>query len=69
MLTWHIRESLQVTPGPFPDFWVGPGDEARSRLGARLWAILHFFRLSSRMLQEFVKGSWPEIQVNYISPL
>ena len=19
---------LQVTPGPFPDFWVGPGDEA-----------------------------------------
>ena len=29
MLTRHIRESLQVTPGPFPDFWVGPGDEAR----------------------------------------
>ena len=29
MLTQHIRESLQVTPGPFPDFWVGPGDEAR----------------------------------------
>ena len=28
MLTQHIRESLQVTPGPFPDFWVGPGDEA-----------------------------------------
>ena len=28
MLTRHIRESLQVTPGPFPDFWVGPGDEA-----------------------------------------
>ena len=27
MLTWHIREFLQVTPGPFPDFWVGPGDE------------------------------------------
>ena len=27
MLTRHIRESLQVTPGPFPDFWVGPGDE------------------------------------------
>ena len=23
------REYLQVTPGPFPDFWVGPGDEAR----------------------------------------
>ena len=30
MLTRHIRESLQVTPGPFPDFWVGPGDEAMS---------------------------------------
>ena len=28
MLTRHIREYLQVTPGPFPDFWVGPGDEA-----------------------------------------
>ena len=32
MLTRHIRESLQVTPGPFPDFWVGPGDEARLSL-------------------------------------
>ena len=32
MLTQHIRESLQVTPGPFPDFWVGPGDEATPRL-------------------------------------
>ena len=30
MLTRHIREGLQVTPGPFPDFWVGPGDEATS---------------------------------------
>ena len=28
MLTQHIQENLQVTPGPFPDFWVGPGDEA-----------------------------------------
>ena len=28
VLTQHIREFLQVTPGPFPDFWVGPGDEA-----------------------------------------
>ena len=33
MLTRHIRESLQVTPGPFPDFWVGPGDEASKHLG------------------------------------
>ena len=32
MLTRHIRESLQVTPGPFPDFWVGPGDEATSTI-------------------------------------
>ena len=23
-----ILEFLQVTPGPFPDIWVGPGDEA-----------------------------------------
>jgi len=30
MLTQRIQESLQVWPGPFPDFWVGPGDEARS---------------------------------------
>ena len=29
LLTQHIREFLQVTPGPFPNFWVGPGDEAR----------------------------------------
>ena len=29
MLTRHIREYLQVTPGPFHDFWVGPGDEAK----------------------------------------
>ena len=28
MLTQHIPESLQVTPGPFPDFWVGSGYEA-----------------------------------------
>ena len=28
MLTRHIREFLQVTPGPFPEFWAGPGDEA-----------------------------------------
>ena len=33
MLTQHIRESLQVTPGPFPDFWVGPGDEAKGQGG------------------------------------
>ena len=32
MLTRHIRESLQVTPGPFPNFWVGPGDEATDTL-------------------------------------
>ena len=25
-------EFLQVTPGLFPNFWVGPGDEARSPL-------------------------------------
>ena len=36
MLTRHIRESLQVTPGPFPDFWVGPGDEASPIHGQRL---------------------------------
>ena len=23
-----IQGFLQVTPGPFPDYWVGPGDEA-----------------------------------------
>ena len=25
MLTQHIREFVQVTPGPFPNFCVGPG--------------------------------------------
>ena len=33
MLTRHIRESLQVTPGPFPDFWAGPEDKATVYLG------------------------------------
>ena len=28
LLTQHIWEVLQVWPGPFPDFWVGPKDEA-----------------------------------------
>ena len=31
VLTQHIWEFLQVTLGPFPDFLVGPGDEARLR--------------------------------------
>ena len=39
MLTRHIWEYLQVTPGPFPDFWVGPGDEARSRLAGRIKCV------------------------------
>ena len=32
MLTRHIRESLQVTPGPFPNFWAGSGDEAKPNM-------------------------------------
>ena len=32
MLTQHIQEFLLVTPGPFPAFGVGPGDEAMSVL-------------------------------------
>ena len=28
MLTHTYEPSLQVWPGPFPDFWEGPGDEA-----------------------------------------
>ena len=41
MLTQHIRESLQVTPGPFPNFWVGPGDEAMwgEGRGAVSWLV------------------------------
>ena len=30
LLTQHIQESLQVTSGPFPDFWAGPGDKANA---------------------------------------
>ena len=34
MLTQHIQESLQVTPGPFPVFFgVGPGGEANLKHG------------------------------------
>ena len=39
MLTRHIREFLQVTPGPFPIFWVGPRDEARVIDGLNGWGI------------------------------
>ena len=42
MLTRHIRESLQVTPGPFPDFWVGPGDEAMCSHGSCLYLLQNF---------------------------
>ena len=31
MLTWHIQDFLQVTPGTFPEFWDGPGDKAMNR--------------------------------------
>ena len=34
--TAHIRESLQATPGPFPDVWVGPGDEAMDCTGSTI---------------------------------
>ena len=29
LLTQHIREFLQVWPGPLPNFWAGSGDEAK----------------------------------------
>ena len=56
MLTRHIRESLQVTPGPFPDFWwdqgygqgssTGTEDMVRgSLLGPRIWSgVLYWDR-------------------------
>ena len=28
--TQHIQDFLQLTPGPFPNFWVGPGDKGSS---------------------------------------
>ena len=48
MLTQHIQESLQVTPGPFPDFWVGPGDEATADTSRR-WPHppVHLFAAST----------------------
>ena len=48
MLTRHIRESLQVTPGPFPDFWVGPGDEATTVMG------VPYLFLSANLLSFFL---------------
>ena len=47
MLTRHIPESLQVTPGPFPDFWVGPGDEASQVLGESLISCHQLIMTSS----------------------
>ena len=41
LLTQHIQESLQVTPGPFPDFWVGPGDEATDQHVVKSEIIKH----------------------------
>ena len=41
LLTQHIREFLQVWPGPLPNFWVGPGDEAISHACAtnEVWKV------------------------------
>ena len=30
LLTQHIREYLPVWPGPFSQFWAGPGEEAKN---------------------------------------
>ena len=40
LLTQHIWESLQVTPGPFLNFWVGPGDEANWMLWLLIFACM-----------------------------
>ena len=50
MLTRHIREFLQVTPGPFPDFWVGPGDEARLGPGGPILALATWTGLENATL-------------------
>ena len=39
LLTQHIRESLQVTPAPFPDFWLGLGDEASVNVLQARWSM------------------------------
>ena len=36
LLTQHIWELLQATPGPFLIFWVGPGNKARTGLWTKL---------------------------------
>ena len=40
LLTQHIWEFLQVIPDSFPDFWVGPGDEATAHAGPWTMHIL-----------------------------
>ena len=61
---WPIRESLQMWPGLFPHFWVGPGDEAseqKNSLGMRLFPItsrlLHWC-LSLMSLSELHVNIW-----------
>ena len=49
LLTQHIQESLQVTPGPLPDFWPGPGDESKGREAPRV--LLPTFK-------------WPSSEIN-----
>ena len=58
MLTRHIRESLQVTPGPFPDFWVGPGDEA-----SLMWVSIGLVQAFNHMTE----GAYPH--TTYLFPL
>ena len=57
-LSQHIQESLQVIPGPFPNFCVGPEDEASSDLlsdssNQTLFFHLHVFPVLKAVGQNF----------------
>ena len=56
MLTRHIQESLQVTPGPFPDFWVGPGDKAKTEPGFTILIRAHLLYSLKSWREELGSG-------------
>ena len=63
LLTQHMQELLQMWPGPFPTFWVGPGDKATFNVAAIFSGHLHMYHTtichdSSRLLANKSQLKW-----------
>ena len=55
LLKQHRREFLQVWPGPFPNFWAGPGERLRQR--CQLCLKLASYPVSSTK-KRYGEGAW-----------